>query len=299
MVAVPGANEQYTCSTANCGNQANHLNFHCLKCQKVIALRQGIQRFRQFILKHKKQRNILENILVQKRSVTIKIQNKWSTRSQIRSIEVLRKVFDKDGIAYTKGRYRVTGQGIPSWFENIMTMERVLPCISRLYEKFTSRRALQCWKQLKLDFDQERAHIRFCHVLYLTVKRDYLANIAIVRNRVTFLWGNRQRSYGYETQNHPLRVLTTTIQKLRQGPSPYLWYKVARLRNRDRDSSIISLWNRLSVTQRNRISYRFHRYQHNWIIENSANDVTIYTTPFLLPRFIRKFMMMCILDTLE
>ena len=82
-------------------------------------------------------------------------------------------------------------------------------------------------------------------------------------------------------------------------PSPYLWYKVARLRNRDRDSSIISLWNRLSVTQRNRISYRFYRYQHNWIIENSANDVTIYTTPFLLPQIIRKFMMMCILDSLE
>ena len=94
-------------------------------------------------------------------------------------------------------------------------------------------------------------------------------------------------------------MLTTTIQILRQGPSPYLWYKVARLRNRDEGSSIKTLWNRLSVAQRDRISYRFHRYKQNWIIENSANDVTIYTSPFLLPQIMRKFMMMCILDTLE
>ena len=41
MVVVPGANEQYTCSTVNCDNRSDHLNFHCLKCQKAIALRQG------------------------------------------------------------------------------------------------------------------------------------------------------------------------------------------------------------------------------------------------------------------
>ena len=74
---------------------------------------------------------------------------------------------------------------------------------------------------------------------------------------------------------------------------------MARLRNRDEGSSIKTLWNRLSVAQRDRISYRFHRYKQNWIIENSANDVTIYTSPFLLPQIMRKFMMICILDTLE
>ena len=59
------------------------------------------------------------------------------------------------------------------------------------------------------------------------------------------------------------------------------------------------MWNRLSVAQRDRISYRFNRYQHDWIIDNGANDVTIYTNPFLLPRFIRKFMMVCMLDMVE
>ena len=124
-----------------------------------------------------------------------------------------------------------------------------------------------------------------------------MANIVMVRNRVMFSWKNGQRSYGHETPR--IRGLATTIKKLRQGPSPYLWYKVARLRNRDEGSYIKTLWNRLSVAQRDRISYRFHRYKQNWIIENSANDVTIYTSPFLLPQIMRKFMMMCILDTLE
>ena len=133
-------------------------------------------------------------------------------------------------------------------------MERVLPRISMLYEKLTSCRALQCWKQLKLNYDQEWAHIRFCRVLYLTVKRGYMANIVMVRNRVMFSWKNGQRSYGHETPR--IRGLATTIEKLRQGPSPYLWYKVARLRNRDEGSYIKTLWNRLSVAQRDRISYR-------------------------------------------